>query len=111
MLLAQYRRSPPANAPAVRSPHQRPGVTNEILDGSFCAQLCRYAADFAFTRTPSGVVRSQAAQPSRTSTVGMPGVDATMNSASYQVARSWGSPGLRAARRRTPPTLLRTSIC
>jgi hypothetical protein len=68
--------------PPVRIPRRRPGVLNEILDSSFWAQLCRYAADLTSTRTPPGVITSQAAQPSRTPSVGMPRAVATMNSAS-----------------------------
>jgi hypothetical protein len=48
------------------------GVLNEILESSFCAQLCTYAADLTSTQTPPGVVRSQAAQPSpRTPSTGL----------------------------------------
>ena len=35
------------------------GVLNEILESSFWAQLCTYAADLTSTQTPPGVVRSQ----------------------------------------------------
>jgi hypothetical protein len=48
------------------------GVPNEILDSSFRAQLCRYAADLTSTRTLPGVVRFQAAQPSRPPSAGTP---------------------------------------
>ena len=47
------------------------GVLNEILESSFWAQLCTYAADLTSTQTPPGVVRCQAAQPSRTPSTGL----------------------------------------
>ena len=76
------RRATSANPPPSASHASVLGVLNEILESPFWAQLCRYAADLTSTRTPPGVVRSQAAQPSRTPSAGMPRAVATMNSAS-----------------------------
>jgi len=67
---------------SVRIPRQRPGGAERDLGKSLLGPALQVRRRLTSTRTPPGVVRSQAAQPSRTPSVGMPRAVATMNSAS-----------------------------